>query len=624
MDDDFTILWSPSPSPSPSTEDDGGQDTLEGNETVTQFLSLTNSHASNTQDEAAPRITHDPSHHQWTERTDLQADHILHPSSSVPHQEFSHSHTAQPEQTPAHSFPDRQFPASDYFSEQASHANSPTDFSDKINTHWTDAHTSSASHNSNFASTDQQRNPDIPSDLHPDARPDVHPDVHPGAYWATRQAPLTPSQPPHDNFPETPHPTNPTPDNPPTDIGWTTGSTPSTTPHDNFPSSTAHDNFPSSTVNDNFPSSTVNDNFSPTGPQPSAGSPTPPEVFSQPPAPIWPTDKQLADPAWPTEIQPLIPQQSDRQQVGAQQLPFPSSPSQECPAQRSVIDAQQPTEIHPVVTSSSFAADTSIVPALPFPLVQEESLDWKNGVNQHPLTAEPAGRTRQRRSGTPVLCLEDVCKEYPGNPPVYALKHINFQVFPGEMVAIVGPSGSGKSTLLHVMGALDLPTSGRVVIGGEEVASMSDQELSAVRAHRIGFVFQQFFLLPGLSTVENVAQGLLYRGIPAAKRRRQAEKTLTRVGLEHRLTHTPEKLSGGERQRVAIARAILGHPAIVLADEPTGNLDSASSQSILKLLHELHKAGTTIVVITHDRETAQALPRQVFIRDGHMEHDTAL
>ena len=189
------------------------------------------------------------------------------------------------------------------------------------------------------------------------------------------------------------------------------------------------------------------------------------------------------------------------------------------------------------------------------------------------------------------------------------------------MVGIVGPSGSGKSTLLHIIGTLDRPTSGIVRLAGVETSSMSDRNLSAVRSQLLGFVFQQFFLLDGMSALDNVANGLLYRGIAPAQRRAQAKEALERVGLGHRLDHIPSKLSGGERQRVAIARAIVNRPAIVLADEPTGNLDSKSGASVMELINELHAEGRTIIIITHDRELAASLPRQVSVRDGKIESD---
>ena len=227
-------------------------------------------------------------------------------------------------------------------------------------------------------------------------------------------------------------------------------------------------------------------------------------------------------------------------------------------------------------------------------------------------------------AGDAVLALQDVVKEYPGDPPTRVLHGVDLTVGAGELVAVVGPSGSGKSTLLHIVGTLDRPTSGLVRVAGHDVAALSDRELSALRATEIGFVFQQFFLLSGMTAVDNVADGLLYTGRPLRERRAAAVDALERVGLGHRLAFNPEKLSGGERQRVAIARALVGRPSLVLADEPTGNLDTASSASIVALLHELNdEDGATIVVITHDREIAAGLPRQVSLRDGRIESDTA-
>jgi putative ABC transport system ATP-binding protein len=217
---------------------------------------------------------------------------------------------------------------------------------------------------------------------------------------------------------------------------------------------------------------------------------------------------------------------------------------------------------------------------------------------------------------SPVIELAGAGKTYAGG--VTALRGVDLTVEPGELIAIVGPSGSGKSTMLHLIGTLDRPTTGTVRIDGYDVAALSDRQLSALRARRIGFVFQQFHLAPGRDAVANVADGLLYAGVPKKERERRAAAALVRVGLGDRLTHRPHQLSGGERQRVAIARAVAGDPAVLLADEPTGNLDSVSGAGVVELLRELNAAGTTVLVITHDHEIADALPRQVPMRDGRV------
>ena len=215
--------------------------------------------------------------------------------------------------------------------------------------------------------------------------------------------------------------------------------------------------------------------------------------------------------------------------------------------------------------------------------------------------------------------LTDVTKVYPGG--VRALDGVTLTIGTGELVAVAGPSGSGKSTMLHMLGTLDRPTSGRVTVDGYDVSRLSDRQLSALRAFRIGFVFQQFHLAAGATARDNVADGLLYAGVPIRERRRRAEAALHRVGLGHRLGHEPHELSGGEQQRVAIARAVIAEPALLLADEPTGNLDTASGAGVMAVLRELHAARTTVVVITHDRDLAAQLDRQVRMRDGRIESE---
>jgi putative ABC transport system ATP-binding protein len=219
------------------------------------------------------------------------------------------------------------------------------------------------------------------------------------------------------------------------------------------------------------------------------------------------------------------------------------------------------------------------------------------------------------------LALTDVTKEHPGHPPVVALSSVSLRIAPGELVSVIGPSGSGKSTLLAIAGTLERPTAGEVQVAGEPVSQLSDSALSGIRGRRIGFVFQQFFLIPSLSAAENVACALLYRGVPAAERRDLAMQALHRVGLANRAAHRPGELSGGECQRVAIARALVGRPAIILADEPTGNLDTAAGAGIMALLSELHADGATIVVVTHNTEIAQATPRTIILRDGRIIDD---
>lgn len=239
--------------------------------------------------------------------------------------------------------------------------------------------------------------------------------------------------------------------------------------------------------------------------------------------------------------------------------------------------------------------------------------------------SDPGGRRVDRLDEVaPALELEAVVKEYPGSPPIRALDGVSLRIYPGEMVSVVGPSGSGKSTMLHMMGTLDRPTTGKALVDGIDTTDLDDKALSALRGRKIGFIFQRFFLLPGTTAIDNVANGLLYTGTPPPLRRTAALEALNRVGLGLLVNHLPSELSGGELQRVAVARALIHRPAFLLADEPTGNLDSRASGAIMDLLRSLHAEGSTIVVITHDTNIAASTPRQVQVLDGRIQADSGV
>ena len=231
---------------------------------------------------------------------------------------------------------------------------------------------------------------------------------------------------------------------------------------------------------------------------------------------------------------------------------------------------------------------------------------------------------QENRSSQFALELKEISKIYPGPPIVQALSEISLAVTHGELLGIIGSSGSGKTTLLHIMGTLSIPSSGSIFIDGRNVVGMSDKQLSGMRSQQIGFVFQEFFLLPGFSALENVANGLLYSGIPSDERRERSLEMLGRVGLGHRANHLPNELSGGEQQRVAVARALVPNPAFVLADEPTGNLDSENTASLMELLTTLNEEGTTVILITHDLEVAESAQRKITLRDGRVDSDLSL